>query len=432
MSANNICVCAKALSKTFTKKGYSNIVLDNVLSNINCDKPFCTALYYGVIERKITVDYIISQYSSKPIEKIDAMVLQVMRCGVYMLKFMNTPQNIAVNDSVEAVRQIGFTSAKGFVNAVLRSFLRANLDFPVPMDELISFSILYSTPVWLVQKWRHEYPDDFISILQSTVESPKTTIRLNTAKFDKNDILRSLDADKIAYTQSQLLSDCLHIEKGDLFKSQSFEKGMFYVQDISSQLCAAALGAFQGSTVIDVCAAPGGKSFTIAQYMNDNGTVYSCDLHEKRVKLISDGAERLHLESIKSMQNDVLKHNDNLPMADFVICDAVCSGLGVISKKPEIKYKNPDELKGLPDIQKRILNCSKDYVKSGGVLLYSTCTLSIDENENVANAFLAENSDFVGEPFLQDLGEPFGNYCATILPKHFASDGFFIAKFRRK
>ncbi len=432
MNCKDICLCAKALSKTFTKKGYSNIVLDVLLNNSECDKPFCTALYYGVIERKITLDHIITQYSSKSIEKLDTMVLQTLRCGVYMLKFMNTPQNIVVNTCVDSVRQLRFTSAKGFVNAVLRNFIRAGFDYPVPMDELISFSIIYSTPIWLVQKWRDEFPEDFISILQSTVESPKTTIKLNTAKYDKADILSALDEDEITYIQSEILSDCLHIDKGDLFKSKSYKNGMFYVQDVSSQLCAMALGATKNSTIIDICAAPGGKSFSIAQCINDKGTIYSCDLHEKRVKLISQGAERLHLDSIIPMQNDALKHNDELPMADYVICDAVCSGLGVISKKPEIKYKDPADLEKLPNIQKNILDISKNYVNRGGALVYSTCTLSKAENEEVVEAFLAENADFVGEPFLQEFGKPFGRYCATILPRHFNSDGFFIAKFKRK
>ncbi|MBQ7131014.1 MAG: 16S rRNA (cytosine(967)-C(5))-methyltransferase RsmB [Oscillospiraceae bacterium] len=431
MNTNDICLCVNALEKTFSKGGYSNIVLDVFLNREKCDKKFFTALYYGVIERKITLDHIIAQYSSKPADKLDSKVLQVLRCGAYMLKFMNVPQNAAVNSSVEAVKQLGFTSAKGFVNGVLRTFLRANLDYTVPMDELHSFSIIYSAPLWLVAKWRAEYPEDFISLLQSTVTTPKTTLRLNTARFDKNDIISALESESISFSFSDILDDCIFIESGSVFETEAFKRGMLYVQDISSQLCSKALGAVEGSTILDVCAAPGGKSFTVAQYINDNGRVISCDLHEKRVKLIKSGADRLGLDSIETLVNDATKLNENIPMADFVLCDVVCSGLGVISKKPEIKYKSERDFEKLPHIQKSILNTSKNYVKKGGFLLYSTCTLNKQENEAVVKDFLLKNPDFEGVPFLEELGEPFGAYYATVLPKHFSSDGFFIAKFKR-
>ncbi len=431
MNTNDICLCVNALEKTFAKGGYSNIVLSVFINRENCDKKFFTALYYGVIERKITLDHIISQYSSKPVEKLDSKVLHVLRCGVYMLKFMNIPHNAAVNSSVEAVKQLGFTSAKGYVNGVLRSFLRMNLDYPVPLDELHSFSIQYSSPIWLVEKWRNEYPDDFISLLQSTVNAPKTTLRLNTARFDKNEIIDALKAESVAFSSSDVIEDCIFVENGSVFETNAFKNGMIYVQDLSSQLCAKALGATEGASVLDVCAAPGGKSFTIAQYMKDNGTIFSCDLHEKRVKLIESGAKRLGLSSVRPIVNDATVYCEDIPAVDFVLCDVVCSGLGVISKKPEIKYKSECDFEKLPIIQKRILDISKKYVKKGGVLLYSTCTLNKQENEEVASAFLAENPDFAGEPFLQELGLPFGDWYATVLPRHFSSDGFFIAKFKR-
>lgn len=431
MNTHDICLCVNALEKTFSKGGYSNIVLSTFINREDCDKKFFTALYYGVIERKITLDHIISQYSSKPVEKIDSKVLQVLRCGVYMLKFMNIPNNIAVNSSVDAVKLLGFTSAKGFVNGILRSFLRAGLDYPLPLDELHSFSIKYSAPVWLVEKWRVEYPDDFISLLQSTVGTLKTTLRLNTAIYDRNVIISALENESVDFSFSDIIEDCIFVENGSVFETNAFKNGMLYVQDLSSQLCAKALGATCGSQVLDVCAAPGGKSFTIAQYMKNTGSILSCDLHKNRVKLIESGADKLALSSIKALVNDATVYNENIPMADFVLCDVVCSGLGVISKKPEIKYKSESDFERLPSIQKRILDVSKKYVKKGGIMLYSTCTLNKHENEETANAFLAENPDFIGVPFLEELGEPFGGFSATVLPKHFSSDGFFIAKFKR-
>lgn len=226
--------------------------------------------------------------------------------------------------------------------------------------------------------------------------------------------------------------NCIRLEKaGDIEKCAPFRQGLFHVQDISSQLCCLTLRPVVNETVLDVCAAPGGKSFTLAELMGNNGKLYSMDLHDMRVGLIEDGAARLGIKIITAMQNDASKFNGALPQADRVLCDVPCSGFGVIRRKPEIKYKPPEEFAGLPEIQYQILETSARYVKSGGTLVYSTCTLSRAENDDVADRFAASHPEFM--PIVQPvpLSAP-GDYKRTYCPDENGGDGFFTASFRRK
>ena len=214
-------------------------------------------------------------------------------------------------------------------------------------------------------------------------------------------------------------------------RTDAFAQGMFHVQDLASQLCCLALDPQLGDTVLDLCAAPGGKSFTLAELMEDRGQLYAFDLHTNRVKLIAQGAQRLHLQCVHARTGDASLHNPELPQADRVLCDVPCSGLGVIRRKPEIKYKDPAAFTGLPPVQAKILENAAHYVKPGGYLVYSTCTLSRAENDGVVDGFLQQHPEFEGVSFLETLGEPFGNWKVTLHPGCFGSDGFFMAKLKR-
>lgn len=417
--------------------GYSNIILDKALLESDMtlqDKKFASSLFYGVIERKITLDFIIKRYLSIPFEKIDKDILQILRMGFYQLVYMNSvPESAAVNESVNLAKSIRKKSAAGFVNAVLRNFIRDNNKINFPENKLEHLSIKYSCPLWLVQKWISEYGEENIeSLLQSTVAIPETALRVNVLKTSTDELLEKLSLENISAKKHESIPNCLLVKSGDLESLKSFKDGLFHVQDISSQLCCMALNPKEGEVVLDMCAAPGGKSFTLAQLMNSNGIIYAFDLHEKRVNLIRKGAERLGIDCIKAGTGDAREFNPNIPLADKILCDVPCAGLGVISKKPEIKYKNPDELGNLPEIQYNILKNASRYLKPGGEIVYSTCSLSREENDEVADRFLRENSDFSGKSFLEGYGGPFGNYKATILPADFNSDGFFIAKFVKK
>ena len=432
---NTRAITLKLLKKIHTDKSYSNILLDKTLSEIECspqEKKFISALFYGVIERMITLDAVINKFSKVKTNKLDVDVLIILRMGIYQLLYMDSvPDSAAVNESVKLAKKCKNPSLSGFVNGVLRSFIRSDKELPVGKTETEKLSVLYSCPEWLVDKWISEYGKEITnSMLESSIGKAPVTIRLNTLKAKASEIITLLESDGFKLEET-FLENCYRISGGVAVEnSKAYKLGLFYVQDISSQLCSLSLDACEGETVIDVCAAPGGKTFTTAIKTNNKGSVYSLDLHENRVKLIKDGAERLGLTNVITMANNAKVFNDNLPMADRVLCDVPCSGLGVIRRKPEIKYKNPEDFERLSEIQYEILVTSSKYLKSGGILVYSTCTLSKAENEDIINRFLKEHSDFTGVAVNSNYDE-LSDYCATIIPEYFNSDGFFIAKFKR-
>ena len=432
---NTRAITHKLLKKIHIDKSYSNILLDKTLSEIDCssqEKKFISALFYGVIERTITLDGIINKYSKIKANKLDADILIILRMGIYQLLYMDSvPDSAAVNESVKLSKKCKNPSLSGYVNGVLRSFIRNDKAFPTGSNIIENLSVEYSCPTWLIEKWLSEYGEETaVSMLKSSIGKAPVTIRVNPLKMNTKEIITLLESDGFKVEET-LLDNCYRISDGIAVEnSKAYKMGLFYVQDISSQLCSLSLDACEGETVIDVCAAPGGKTFTIAIKMNNSGMVYAFDLHDNRVKLINDGAERLGLSNIIAQQNNAMVYNSNLPLADRILCDVPCSGLGVIRRKPEIKYKNPDDFKNLPEIQYSILETSAKYLKSGGILIYSTCTLSKAENEDVVNKFLKEHSDFSGV-CINDKYERLSDWCATIIPEYFNSDGFFIAKLKR-
>lgn len=426
-------VCVRLLNQTFAKQSYSNIALDAALRDSSltpAEKRRCAALYYGVIERKLTLDHVIATYSKKPLAKLDLPVCNVLRCGVYKLLYMRIPDNAAVNECVALVKKLRFASAAGFVNFTLRQFLRDQKSIAYPKEKFAAWSVRDSAPIWLIRKLCAEYGEEAAqSLLSDAVGKPPITLRRNPLCGTTEAFLASLG--KLEVTAHPLIPDCYSVAGGDVTAVPGFAQGRFHVQDLASQLCCMAVGAQPGETVLDLCAAPGGKSFTIAEHMNGQGTVYAFDLHENRVKLIASGAKRLRLSNVCATVGDATVWNDALPMADRILCDVPCSGIGVIRRKPEIKYKPEGEADGLPAIQARILETAARYLKVGGTLLYSTCTLSRAENDDVVDAFLAAHPNFVGVPYLETLGEPFGGWKTTLLPSQLGSDGFFLAKLKR-
>ncbi len=427
-------ICLKLLVSTEKNASYSNIALDNTLSKYtqlkDVDRRFISALYYGVIERKITLDAVINKYSQRPSEKLSDAVRQILRMGIYQLLYMDTvPDNAAVNESVILAKENKREAVAGFVNALLRSFIRDGKKLPLTGVKLNDLSIEYSCPQWLIKMWQDDYGNEVLSsMLRSSVGKPPVTVRLNTCKFSLDDILHSLDSDGVEYKLYDFPSNCAELMRcGSVERLDAYKKGMLHVQDASCQICAVELGAKSGDRVLDVCSAPGGKAFTIAEIMDDKGEILAFDLHKNRVRLIQQGAKRLGLEIIRASENNAKVFSSDIGEADAVLCDVPCSGLGVIRRKPEIKYGDCESIKNLPSVQYDILCCSSRYVKKGGVLVYSTCTINRSENDNIAKRFLAEHDDF--EPVKLN---NFSDYKTTITPDDFGSDGFFIAKFRRK
>jgi 16S rRNA (cytosine967-C5)-methyltransferase len=296
-----------------------------------------------------------------------------------------------------------------------------------------ALAVEYSCPEPLVESLLNDYGEDYaVSFLENSLERRKTFIRVNNTRITDADLSAAFAAAGVRAEVHQLVSGCLAADSlKTLDNNPLFEAGYYHIQDLSSQLCCLALSPGKGDTVLDICAAPGGKTFTMSQMVGQNGVIYACDLRESRVGLIKSGTERLGLENIITAVNDAVIHNSSFPMFDKILCDVPCSGFGVIARKPEIKYADLSALSGLPDLQHKILSASSRYLKNGGELVYSTCTLSKKENDGVIDRFLTENPAFEGIPFLSGTEGPFGNYKATIFPEHFGSDGFFIAKIKR-
>lgn len=427
----------KLLTKLDNNSSYSNILLSDALDKSklsNKEKKFASALFYGVLERRITLDEVIISLLKNPKNKLDTDVRNILRTAIYQLVYMDSvPDSAAVDEAVKLAKKNKNPAVSGFVNGILREFIRRNKALPTKKDPLERLALEYSAPLWLVKKWDEEYGSEVcVSMLKTSLGAAPTAVKANTLKLKLSEIISVLRTDGFECEQisDDIVKDCLKISgSGSIEKSRAYQAGLIHVQDISCQLCCKALEVKAGETMLDICSAPGGKTFTCAELMGDRGSIYAFDLHKNRVELINNGASLLGLNSVKAGTNDGKKFNDNLPKADKVLCDVPCSGLGVIRRKPEIKYKDQKDFERLPEIQFDILSVSSKYVKAGGILVYSTCTLSKAENDEVAERFLDEYTDF--EPL--ELPEPLsGSYKATITPDRFDSDGFFIARFRRK
>lgn len=428
----------KMLMKMESSEAYSNLLLDHAFNEAELsdrDKAFAAALFYGVLERRLTLDHVIRTNSKIAFEKLDKAAVQILRTGLYQLLYMpSVPESAAVNESVKMCKKLKCFSAQGFVNGMLRSFIRSGKKISyLGISPEKRLSVEYSCPEWLTEKFISEYGMDFaVRALKASVGKPPVYARVNILRTTTDKVIAELAKHRIKAAPYPGLVNCIRLEKaGDIEKCAPFRQGLFHVQDISSQLCCLTLRPVVNETVLDVCAAPGGKSFTLAELMGNNGKLYSMDLHDMRVGLIEDGAARLGIKIITAMQNDASKFNGALPQADRVLCDVPCSGFGVIRRKPEIKYKPQEEFAGLPEIQYQILETSARYVKSGGTLVYSTCTLSRAENDDVADRFAAAHSEFM--PIVQPvpLSAP-GDYKRTYCPDENGGDGFFTASFRRK
>ncbi len=412
----------KALTKIEQDGGYSNLALNSFLNDNEFsveDSAFASRLIYGVVERKITLDYYIEKSSSRPLEKISAFLLNNLRVAIYQICFMDkVPESAAVNEAVNITKRSKDKYAAGFVNAVLRAFLRSEPKLPQG-DTDYALSIRYSCAKWYIHELKQYIGKENVeSFLEDSLQPPPTYIRVNTNKTNASELIKELG--DIASETAQ--KDALELSiKGGVTKLDAFSNGLFHVQDLASQIAIASLDIKENDDVLDICAAPGGKSCTAAQYAR-NGKVVSCDLYPSRVQLIEDNFKRLGINNATAIVNDALIFNKSLGVFDKIICDVPCSGFGVIRRKPEIKYKELGELTNLPQVQYNILKISAMYLKKGGSLLYSTCTLRAAENEEIVAKFLKDNNEF----YLLE------SKIRRLLPAIDGSDGFFFAVICRK
>lgn len=432
------------LIKIEQDKAYSNIAINNAIKEnkfSGLDSSFLSALVYGVLERKITLDYIIKQYSKIPLRKIELKTKTILRLGILQLVFLDkVPESAAVNESVKLAKKHGLIKSSGFINGILRSVARADkkYDLPDKSNVLLYYSVKYSVPERLAKLWIDSYGEENAEkLLCSLCGRPKICARVNTLKTDKASLISELSSESVKVSEVPFLENAVILSgTGSVERLSAYKSGKFHIQDLSSQICVDFLCPKQREIMLDICAAPGGKSFTAAQYMRDRGRIFSCDLYDHKLKLIGDGAKRLGISSIVTLKRDAAAADIPLPLADKILCDVPCSGLGILSRKPEIRYKDNLISEDLPKLQYKILCNSAKYLANGGRLVYSTCTLNPSENNDNARRFLEEHPDFYGISIkLPDgVSRAFdeNDYELTLMPHTANTDGFYIAVFGKK
>ena len=394
--ANSRKTAFKVLLKIEQDGAYSNIALNNAVKEgelTPLDAAFTSALVYGVLERKITLDYIIKQYSKIPLRKIELKTKIILRLGLLQMAFMDkVPESAAVNESVKLAKQQKLQKSSGFINAILRSFARDNckVKYPDIKNKAEYYSVKYSCPQPLVKLWLESYGEENAKgILEKLSGRPNIYARINTLRTTAEKLIDALADDKVKAEKVDFPENSVRLaDTGSIERLKAYKGGLFHIQDLSSQLCAYFLSAEMGQTVLDICSAPGGKTFTTAEYMHNSGKIIACDMYEHKLKLIEKGAKRLGIDIVETCLRDGSSDENPLPMADRILCDVPCSGLGVLSRKPEIRYKDDLIDTNLADIQYKILCESAKYLKKGGKLVYSTCTLNPQENNKNTARFL--------------------------------------------
>lgn len=411
----------KALYEIEYNGAYSNMAVKNTLKNSDMserDKALFTALVYGVSDKKITLDYYISKFSKIKLKKISKYILLILRMGVFQLVFTDKiPQSAAVNESVKLAKRYGHGASAGFVNGVLRNVSKCGeIGYPKEKDEYLS--VKYSFPLWLCRKWTEEFGFEFTeNMMRSFGESKPITLRANTLKTTNEELVKKLsDLGINAEIQDgAVVTGGFDIEKNTLYK-----EGYFTPQDTAAMKTAEILAPKPGGMVIDMCAAPGGKTTHIAEIMKNSGRILAFDIYNHKTELVKKNAERLGIDIIKTDVRDAAEFDKSLSgIADCILCDVPCSGLGIIGRKPDIK-QNEDRSPELCKIQAKILENACIYLKEGGVIVYSTCTVEKAENEGITGAFLEKHGNF------EKL------YEKTFYPHTDGTDGFYICKMRKK
>lgn len=427
---------------------YSNLVVRAALDKYaylpHEDRAFMSRVALGTTERKITVDYIIDSFSKISSGKMKPVIRNILRMGVYQIMYMDSVEDYAAcSEAVKLSEKRGFGSLKGFVNGVLRNIARnrENIKFPSMEKEPVKcMSVLYSTPEWIVRKWVGYYGCKVTEeILRAQFEDRSLDIRCNTVKISPEELKNRLEARGIRVNRNRYIPEALSIDGYDsLDRIPEFDEGLFFVQDAASMLIASAACPPEDGYVIDLCAAPGGKSTHMAQLIYPGGTVDARDISEAKTCLIEENVRRLGLSNVTVRVSDATMADEaSIGKADVVIADLPCSGLGIIGKKPDIKYNASEEgCHELAELQRKILHMASQYVRKGGRLIYSTCTLNREENEENAEWF-ADNHDYIRDDMEKLMPEGLRGVLIkdnhiSVLPGESGMDGFFISAFTRK
>ncbi len=443
-------IALEALLEILEKDALSHMVISQVLKKYQYldkqDRAFFTRLTEGTLERLITLDYVLGQFSSVPVKKMKPVIRNILRMGAYQILYMDSvPDSAACNEMVRLAERKGFRSLKGFVNGVLRNIARNKGKALNP--EKMSLSVKYSTPEWLVKQWVDCYGEETAEkMLAASFEERKLTVRCNLHRASKEEIIRMLEKEHVTVEECAYPSYALVLSGFDYLENLTvFTEGYISVQDISSMMVAEVAAPEKDSKVLDVCAAPGGKSLHLAEKLMGTGLVEARDLTDYKVNLIEENIERAGLTNIRTKVWDATVADKAWEgQADVVLADLPCSGLGVIGKKNDLKYKTTKEdCDELAKLQRQILSTVSSYVRPGGVLLYSTCTVNPAENEENA-AWLTENLPFEAESIWEYLPENLKAGMTeqakeeakkgymTFLQGVYPTDGFFLARLKRK
>ena len=395
------------------------------------DAALASRLCYGVLQNRMLLDYYLQQVLTGRLKDLQPVVLDILRLGAYQILLLDKiPAAAAVNESVNLCKKYANHRAAGLVNGVLRSLDREKERLKMPQD----LPTRYSHPAPLVALMEQSVGKEQIeSVLGADNETPQTAVQINILKAKTTEIQSQLQSGGAEVRQHPWMPECLLVSgAGSVELLPPFQQGACYVQDPAARLAAEAAGILPGMTVLDACAAPGGKSFVAAIGMKDEGSIFSCDIHPHKIELLKRGAERLGLTCRHPRQQDATDYRESWEKKmDAVLADVPCSGLGIIRKKPDIRYENLLDLQQLPQLQLQILKNVARYVRPGGVLLYSTCTILHRENEEVVQEFLWGNEEFTLERMELPVGGE-NEGMLTLLPGQYDTDGFFICKMRRR
>lgn len=428
-------------------KAYSNIALNKYFSASelrDIDKAFITEIVYGTVKWKLSLDRVIASHSNIKMEKLSPWILNILRLGAYqLLKMSKVPQSAACNESVKLAGKYGHKASQGYVNAVLRSIARGGADAAIPerSKDLTGYlSVMYSYPKWLTQMYVDLFGAEAAeSLLDAGNKTPETSVRTNTLRISRDKLIELLNEDGIEAVRGRYAEEAVTIKSHVSFAGlKAFREGLFQVQDESSMLPARVLAPEPGETVLDACSAPGGKTTHIAQLMNNKGTIIARDVHEHKLRLVNEAARRLGIDIIRTELTDAaVEAPKDAGVFDRVLLDAPCTGLGIIRRKPDIKWaRETKEMKSISQLQRILIRNVSKAVKPGGVMVYSTCTILPSENADVVNEFVNANHEFelddIKAYLPHALAKHSQNGMLQLYPDRDGIDGFFIARIRRK
>ncbi len=426
-------------------KSYAQLALKNELKDVQGpDKGFMTEVVYGTLKYQIQLDYIIDQFSKTPVRKMKPLIRQIFRMSVYQLMHLDkVPASAVINEAVKIAKKRKFMALSGFVNGVLRTIdrERANIKYPSKEKEpLHYFSVMYSLPEWMIATWLKAYDAEKVEgICKALNERAQVCIRVNTLKASKEEVVKCLQEEGVTVLPGEFLEEAMYLKNVDNIQNMSsFKKGLWTVQDESAMLVGKVIAPQSGERILDLCSAPGGKSIHMAELMKNEGEIISCDIHPHKLELIAKNAERMGATIIKpTLQDGTVCNEDFIGKFDRVLVDAPCSGLGIMKRKPDIRYnKEMTDIEDIAQIQRAILTQAVKYLKPEGTLVYSTCTISKVENEEMVDFMtkelgleLNEIVDTIPNKLQKEVRQ---GSMIQILPQLAGTDGFFIAGLKKR